>query len=133
MKLPLIPILLEQLFSKPATNPFIAKHLPPSVTGFLAKVAEGKATVSPPVPVGKGYKGLIGYEKEKCTGCGMCAKVCPAHAIEIRKEEKRITIFAGQCIQCEQCVEVCPFGCLWMTENFLTATTDRYADAMIIE
>ena len=39
MKLPLIPILLEQLFSKPSTNPFIARHLPPSVTGFLAKVA----------------------------------------------------------------------------------------------
>jgi formate hydrogenlyase subunit 6/NADH:ubiquinone oxidoreductase subunit I len=58
----------------------------------------------------------------------MCAKVCPAHAIEVRKEEKRVTIYANQCIQCEQCVEVCPFGCIWMTENFLTANTDRYAD-----
>jgi NAD(P)H-quinone oxidoreductase subunit I len=133
MAFPMIPRLLTQLFKKPATNPFPAKYLPPTITGFLADVAAGKAKLNPPVPVPKRFKGKLVYKREKCTGCGMCAKVCPALVIEIHKEEKYITVFQGGCIQCEQCVDACPFKCLSMSEEFLTANTDRYQKNMIME
>ena len=51
VRLPMMPELLRQLFKKPATNAFPARYLPPSVTKFLHKVAQGEAAINPPVPV----------------------------------------------------------------------------------
>jgi NAD(P)H-quinone oxidoreductase subunit I len=131
--LPMIPELLKQLFKTPATNAFPAKYLPPSVTGFLAKVGRGEAEIHPPVPVPKDFRGRITYDPEGCTGCSLCAKVCPAHAIEVLKDEKRIRIYVSQCIFCSQCTDICPKGSLAMSEEFLLADEDRYADHLIVE
>ncbi len=133
-RLPMLQRVLKQLFKKPATNPFPARHLPPSVTDFLALVAEGKATINAPIEVPEGFKGQIIYDKEKgCTACGLCARVCPANAIEINREDKCITLYRGHCIQCEQCTEVCVKKSLYMSKEFLTATTDRYSAEMVLE
>lgn len=53
---------------------------------------------------------LVSYSinKEKCTGCGMCARVCPADAITGTRQEK-YTIDAAKCISCGQCFDVCKF------------------------
>jgi NADH:ubiquinone oxidoreductase subunit F (NADH-binding)/NAD-dependent dihydropyrimidine dehydrogenase PreA subunit len=54
---------------------------------------------------------LVTYSinKEKCTGCGMCSRVCPADAITGNRPEK-YTIDAAKCISCGQCFEVCKFA-----------------------
>lgn len=133
-RLPMMRRVLKQLFMKPATNPFPARHLPPSVTDFLKLVGEGKASIHPPVEVHEGFKGKLIYNKESgCTGCSLCARVCPANAIEVNREEKCITVYNGHCIQCEQCTEVCMKNSLVMTKEFLTATTDRYSVDMVQE
>ena len=133
-RLPMLRRTLKQLFKKPATNPFPAKHLPPSITKFLEAVGEGKASIHPPIEVADGFKGKLVYDKEKgCTGCGLCARVCPANAIEVDRENKGIRVYAGHCIQCEQCTEVCMKGVLYMSKEFLTATTDRYSKEMVLE
>ena len=132
-KLPMVPRILRQMFSKPATNPFPSHHLPRSVTEFLDLVSKGEADLLPPVCAPEGFKGKITYEAADCTGCSLCARVCPANAIEVYKEEKCIVIYAGHCIQCAQCTEVCGKSSLSMSEEFLTATTDRYEASMIIE
>ncbi|MBN1595104.1 4Fe-4S binding protein [candidate division FCPU426 bacterium] len=132
-QLPMLPRVLKQLFNRPATNPFPAVHLPKTMTGFLHQVATGKAKMHPPVEVPEGFRGKIGYHSEGCTYCGMCAKVCPARAIDVSRENKCMTVYAGHCIQCAQCTEVCPKGNLFMTKEFLTATTDRYAQDMVLE
>jgi len=54
-------------------------------------------------------KKMVFYEK-KCTGCGACAAMCPAHAITVadNKKHRAVTITLGNCIYCGVCVSICP-------------------------
>ena len=131
--LPLFPELVRQLFREPATNRFPAKYLPPTVTGFLKAVGEGKATIVPPVPIPPNFRGKITYKNDCCIGCGLCVKVCPSHAIELIPETKQIRVWVGQCIFCSQCTSICPKGGLSMGDEFLLADEDRYSENLIVE
>lgn len=51
-----------------------------------------------------------GLVPKKCVGCGQCAQICPAHAIEMR--QGRPVIARAQCIRCFCCQEFCPRGAL---------------------
>lgn len=131
--LPSIPEILKQVLKKPATNAFPAKYLPPSITGFLTLVGEGKATIHPPIATPPAFRGQIIYDRDTCIGCKICTKVCPAHAIEFIPETKRIRIYVTQCISCSQCNDACPVNALHMSDVFLTANEDRYAESLIVE
>lgn len=41
-----------------------------------------------------------------CIGCGMCARVCAAHNIEVK--DKRAVLLLDDCLMCGQCTAVCP-------------------------
>jgi len=56
--------LFKQLFKKPFTNLFPLKHAPKSVLALLKKVKEGKVKLNDPVPVPKGFRGAIVYDKK---------------------------------------------------------------------
>jgi len=52
---------------------------------------------------------LISYRiTEKCTGCTLCAKKCPADAVVGMIKEPH-TILAEKCIGCGACVDSCRF------------------------
>lgn len=58
--------------------------------------------------------------RETCTGCGLCAKDCPAGAIDVivlDKAAKRFVIdyHVDRCTFCAQCVHSCNHGCLAMS------------------
>jgi formate hydrogenlyase subunit 6/NADH:ubiquinone oxidoreductase subunit I len=131
--LPMLPELIKQLFSEPATNKFPAKYLPPSVTDFLRQVGEGKASMNPPVRLPPKFRGKIVYERDACTGCTLCARVCPSNAIDVLPETKRMRIWVTQCIFCSQCTDACPKNGLSMSEEFLLADEDRFSEARIVE
>ncbi len=133
MKLPFFAQLFKSLARPPATNPFPAPHLPPSVTEYLDDVRAGQAKLNPPVPFPPGGRGRIAYDPAACIGCKLCIKVCPAHAIDFIPEAKKIRIFRAQCIACGQCTEVCAKKCLSMDGEFLQADTDRNSPALVAE
>ena len=62
-------------------------------------------------------KDLLSYEIEadKCFGCGMCAKQCPADAIQVTdytapgKKKPAYAIDKDKCVKCGACVASCKF------------------------
>lgn len=62
-------------------------------------------------------------EKASCVGCGKCAALCPAKAIQM--EKKRPVIRLNQCIRCFCCQEFCPVGALRPVRPWLARLLSR--------
>ena len=86
------------------------------------------------------------WSRERCTGCGTCAKTCPQGAIEIitatnlpdnKYEVEKYQVDTGYCIQCGLCVEACPYDALFMGYAYERAQYRRgelvQADDMLLE
>ncbi len=73
---------------------------------------------------------------ERCTACGICAKVCPPQCIWIARatdeQGKPVTrpqeffIDATICMSCNYCVEFCPFDAIKMDHDYELAAYERY-------
>ena len=49
--------------------------------------------------------------KENCTGCGRCMKVCPHNVFEMSENKAKI-IDKDRCMECGACAKNCPFSAL---------------------
>lgn len=86
------------------------------------------------------YIPMLLYEEDtgedRCTACGICAKVCPPQCIWIVRDKdangKPITrpaqfyIDASICMSCSFCAEYCPFDAIKMNHDYELATYDRF-------
>jgi len=74
--------------------------------------------------------------EDRCTACGICAKVCPPQCIWIVRDmdEKgkpvarpaEFFIDIAVCMSCSFCTEFCPFDAIKMNHDFELAVYDRY-------
>lgn len=65
-------------------------------------------------------RGKLEFTAEGCTGCALCAKDCPANAIELIRLDERgkrfvIRYSIDRCTFCGQCVSSCRNECLKMS------------------
>ncbi len=91
-------------------------------------------------PLGS-YRGrpvlVLEEDGERCVACGLCARVCPALAIEVRasetfshEKERYPAVFEInmlRCIFCGFCEEVCPEEAIVMSKDYemvFTSTED---------
>jgi NADH-quinone oxidoreductase subunit I len=72
--------------------------------------------------------------EERCVACGLCSRVCPALAIEVRagetvREKERypelFEINMLRCIFCGLCEEVCPEEAIVMSKDYEMTYTNR--------
>jgi formate hydrogenlyase subunit 6/NADH:ubiquinone oxidoreductase subunit I len=79
-------------------------------------------------------RGKLHWDPEKCTGCSLCAKECPANAIDmivIDKKAKQFVMryYVDRCIYCGQCVQNCRFDCVDLSKDeweLASETLDPY-------
>lgn len=110
------------------------------IWGKIAKEAiknavKGPMTLNYPFEkkgVPSGFRGTIEHSIEKCIGCGNCARVCPANAIEMREDPqertntgKIPTYKVWKCITCGDCVDICPTDALHHTKNYHNAEYNK--------
>lgn len=68
------------------------------------------------------FRGKLYFDPAKCTGCNLCSKDCPAHALEIEIIDRAAKRFVARynvdrCIYCAQCVQSCKFKCIGMSSE----------------
>jgi formate hydrogenlyase subunit 6/NADH:ubiquinone oxidoreductase subunit I len=67
-------------------------------------------------------RALLQFNPEKCTGCGLCVKDCPAKAIDLITLDKASKRFVlkyelDRCTFCAQCVQSCRYKCLSLAND----------------
>jgi NADH-quinone oxidoreductase subunit I len=78
-----------------------------------------------------------GEQHDRCTSCGICAKVCPPQCIWIVRtndpetgrpvpEPEEFYIDVDICMNCGFCAEYCPFDAIKMDHDFELAIYDRH-------
>jgi len=81
-------------------------------------------------PTAERYRGKHVFYIDRCVGCGLCARECPAMAIELVPSDKTINgrkpIFhLDRCIFCMQCERICPRAAIHLTQFYELASHDR--------
>jgi ech hydrogenase subunit F len=101
--LEMLKVAFSNLFSKPATRQY-------------------PYTVREPF---ERTRGQIDFDDASCVYCTLCAKKCPADAIEVNRVSKTWELNAYRCIICGECVAACPKKCISMSNERRKPTEDK--------
>ncbi len=99
------------------------RELKEAVTALVRGPYTIKYPYEPSIPP-ETFRGKPEYIDEECIGCGACAQVCPARAIEVTEKvdgssgKRKFTLRYDHCIFCGQCHRYCT------TENGVILTNE---------
>ena len=57
---------------------------------------------------------MIDINKEKCTGCGICERICPFAAVKV---VDKLAVIGDECTLCGACVPQCSEGAITITRK----------------
>ncbi|MEA3327984.1 MAG: 4Fe-4S binding protein [Chloroflexota bacterium] len=80
-----------------------------------------------PLELADGFRGAIVFDTEKCIGCGLCVRNCPAEALHFDKksrEEYRLIHYPARCAYCAQCEDDCRHGAIYHSNHLVSPTTN---------
>jgi NAD-dependent dihydropyrimidine dehydrogenase PreA subunit len=61
--------------------------------------------------------GIVMFDKEKCSGCGLCVKACPADTLEL--VDKKATMKTPiECMACGDCTTLCPDDAITLHKHY---------------
>jgi len=94
------------------------KDIPDSVAHAGAAAAAAVSFISAGYIETTPYRAVV--DEEKCSGCALCASVCPYDAITIEeKDDRRVAkVDPVKCTGCGACAATCPSGA--MQQNYFT-------------
>ncbi|MGO8807073.1 MAG: 4Fe-4S dicluster domain-containing protein [Candidatus Bathyarchaeia archaeon] len=116
----------SHIFTKPATTkyPFVKPKLPDDYRGKPEYTIRTCNMIDL-----SGTQRQFEFDVQKLvkTNCAVCARDCPAFAIEIVEVDgkKRPQFDLNKCIFCNQCVESCPRNAIKGSAEYELATTDK--------
>lgn len=73
---------------------------------------------------------MIVINEEKCIGCGLCARDCPAGKIMVREGK---AVWTPECIQCGHCVAVCPGNAVSIPEYDMDDVEEYNPDTFTVD
>ena len=117
----------------------MSKRIGSAIPEMIRSMIEKPSTEAYPfkkIELPERFRGKLEIDPMKCTGCSICAYVCPASVItmvdlgkrkvgEREMPVKRPKFDLYTCIFCGECVDNCPFGALFFTKNFELATDHK--------
>lgn len=66
----------------------------------------------------KAHMGVMGVDKDKCTGCGLCIQNCPFKAWEMGEDKCPKLKDPYECFSCYNCMVVCPVEAISIIEPY---------------
>ncbi|MBR2525630.1 4Fe-4S binding protein [bacterium] len=73
------------------------------------------------------FRGKPVWNCEKCIGCGICERVCPAAAVKVDKNNDNINSYfdLSRCIMCGNCMYYCPKHAIRLSSEYELATDNK--------
>jgi formate hydrogenlyase subunit 6/NADH:ubiquinone oxidoreductase subunit I len=82
----------------------------------------------------EGFRGAIIIDPDKCIGCGLCVRDCPAEALELNKKSREnftLIHYPARCAYCGQCEISCRHGAI-SNSNKLVGSTNSQEGLIVV-